>query len=133
MDADQLADEAERGYDVSQLGPGRDPKELRRHTRVVGDESLRFVLDGLGVANLEELHELVEKGRMTDYLDDRGAILSTAVGIARMALLDDDPALARAELDDACKRTHNLMFDHAIALGHPLERVEMLYGPRDES
>lgn len=124
---------AERGEQIDASEANRRQRQKKReHADRKVDRAVRMLLDGLAVGSIHELHDLVERGRDAEYLADRGAILSTAVGLARMAL-PHDPEQAAADLADASRRTHELMYDHALERGIPAEKVEAFYGPRDRS
>lgn len=65
-----------------------------------------------------------------DYSEERAAILSTGVGIARLALKDDPPNVEKAiaALDEASRRTTYLMIEHLLKLGFKEDQIYSLTG-----
>lgn len=62
------------------------------------------------------------------YMTERAGILSTAVGLARLALDKGDPEHAQRILDGAAASTHKLLRDSLLATGADPEKVDALIG-----
>jgi 1,2-phenylacetyl-CoA epoxidase catalytic subunit len=101
------------------------------------ESTIRFLLDGLKVGSLGELKELVDAARSAAaekrFMEERAGIYSTAIGLARLALRDDDSTKARQRLAEACDEVHRLHWDALLAAGHEAEKIAMFLGPRDET
>ena len=61
---------------------------------------------------------------------ERAAILSTAVGIARLYLSKDRVEEAKDVLDSAAAETHRLHWTMLIDEGYPEDTVDQFLGPR---
>lgn len=71
---------------------------------------------------------------MTDHekrflAEDRGAIFSAAIGLARLALQNGEAAKALAYLDDACDDVDARWRDALVKDGHDAELIERFLGP----
>ncbi len=64
--------------------------------------------------------------------EEKQAIFSTAVGLARLRLQHGDLQGASDVLDDACDEAHVKHFDACIKDGYTAENVERLLGPREQ-
>lgn len=66
------------------------------------------------------------------YMTERAGQLSTAVGMARLALSQGDPARAARRLDECCDELHELHWQACLDDGHDPEAIERFIGPRGE-
>lgn len=117
--------------------PTAEANRRRREVRIehAMEAGARMLLDGLEVETIGELKALVDATRspMARYAEDRSAKMSTAIGIARMALDRGDAVGAKRELDDVCDELHRMLFDALVAEGHDPEKVAGLIGARERT
>lgn len=70
-------------------------------------------------------------GREDAYMLERGGVMSSAIGLARLWLSHGDPGKAAEILDDCCDELHRLHWDACLADGHEHRTIAMLLGPRN--
>jgi hypothetical protein len=114
--------------DLEAVARRGDPEEW---LRVLLHESTRANnAEGLLAEARDEIARLTVLSRDDDYefVLERGAILATAVGIARVRLQDGDCAGAEAELDTAAEKTATLLRDTLVKRGATPAQVDLLLG-----
>jgi hypothetical protein len=66
------------------------------------------------------------------YMLDRGGVMSQAIGLARLALQQGDPAKAAKALDECCDELHRKHWEAAEQDGWGPEKIEQLLGGRED-
>ena len=65
------------------------------------------------------------------YMIDRAGTMSSAIGLARLALSDGDAAKAARILDDCCDDLHEAHWLACLNDGYAPASIERLLGPRN--
>lgn len=66
-----------------------------------------------------------------EFQIERGGIFSTAIGLARLALKNQEIEKAQEYLDKACDDVERLWYDHLIAIGYEEKLVRQFLGMKE--